>query len=193
MEMRRCTVAEILRLRHAVLRQGKPIETAHFEGDGEAGTLHYALFEDDQPRVCLSLLQRNIALSDIRGPFMGVDFEKAAATIFGDGLDVSELGELEFDLLKPCISADSKELRSWQLRGMATATAGQGKGFGSQLIRIALADAASLLYSSFFWCNARLKAVPFYEKNGWMVISDQFNVPGIGPHHRMITRFKELV
>ena len=32
------------------------------------------------------------------------------------------------------------------------------------------------------WCNARLPAVGFYRRGGFEVVSDEFDVPGIGPH-----------
>jgi hypothetical protein len=41
---RRATVAEIMPLRHRILRAGLPFETARFEGDEEATTRHYVAF-----------------------------------------------------------------------------------------------------------------------------------------------------
>ena len=35
------------------------------------------------------------------------------------------------------------------------------------------------------WCNARLHAVGFYERQGWKVEGDEFDVPDIGPHFVM--------
>jgi GNAT superfamily N-acetyltransferase len=75
---------------------------------------------------------------------------------------------------------------TWQLRGMATDKAHQGEGYGSQLIRFAEADVKKSTIGLRFWCNARLTAVPFYERNGWEIASDRFVVPIFGPHHKMI-------
>ena len=36
------------------------------------------------------------------------------------------------------------------------------------------------------WCNARVPAVPFYQKHGWQVVSEPFEVPTAGPHVKMI-------
>lgn len=74
---------------------------------------------------------------------------------------------------------------AWQLRGMAADKDVQGMGFGGQLIRFAVLDALKEGYSNVFWCNARLKAVPFYQRNGWEIISPMFEVPEFGPHHKM--------
>lgn len=70
---------------------------------------------------------------------------------------------------------------AWQLRGMAVDGGLQGRGVGALLlaaVRDAIAEPA--------WCNARLRAVPFYERHGWAVVSDTFEIAGVGPHQRMI-------
>jgi hypothetical protein len=36
---------------------------------------------------------------------------------------------------------------------------------------------------NYVWCNARKKAVPFYRNLGFEIISDEFEVPVIGPHY----------
>ena len=35
------------------------------------------------------------------------------------------------------------------------------------------------------WCNARTPALSLYERAGFVVASDEFEPPGIGPHYRM--------
>jgi GNAT superfamily N-acetyltransferase len=77
--------------------------------------------------------------------------------------------------------------KAWQLRGMATDTAAQGRGHGTALMRFAMEDAAREGWSDVFWCNARLAAVPFYERNGWRIASERFDIPLVGPHHKMVT------
>jgi predicted GNAT family N-acyltransferase len=36
------------------------------------------------------------------------------------------------------------------------------------------------------WCNARTPAVGFYERHGWTTVGEEFDVPPIGPHYRMV-------
>lgn len=164
--MKRCAVDQILPLRHAVLRAGKPLETAKFSHDEESATLHYGLFEDGRVKVCLTLMRSELTKKEA---LLGVD----------GGLMV---GKLEISDLE----ADSEEMvPAWQLRGMATGAASQGKGLGGTLIKFATEDAQKEEFSRIFWCNARVVAVPFYERNGWKVISGEFDVPGIGPHYKM--------
>lgn len=81
-----------------------------------------------------------------------------------------------------------KEEPAWQLRGMATDGPHQGKGFGGRLL--ACAEAAILKQSNVrrFWCNARVPAIPFYERHGWVVDSDVFDIPTAGPHRKMFKK-----
>ena len=81
-----------------------------------------------------------------------------------------------------------KEEPAWQLRGMCTDNLYQGRGFGGQLL--VCAEAAILKNSDtrLFWCNARVPAIPFYQKHGWQVDSDVFDIPTAGPHRKMVKR-----
>ena len=74
---------------------------------------------------------------------------------------------------------------AWQLRGMAVAPGLQGQGIGSQLLA-ALESAAAQSEVNQLWCNARTPAAKFYEKHGWRVVSEPFDIPTAGPHVKMI-------
>lgn len=76
----------------------------------------------------------------------------------------------------------------YQLRGMATAEACQGKGYGRILVKEAEAyfKARGI---DLIWCNARVSALDFYRKLGYQTIGEVFDVPQIGPHFVM---FKKL-
>lgn len=69
----------------------------------------------------------------------------------------------------------------YQLRGMATLSQYQAQGLSSALLKTAFpmirANNVHLL-----WCNARIGAIGFYEKVGFTKLSDQFDIPGVGPH-----------
>lgn len=75
---------------------------------------------------------------------------------------------------------------AWQLRGMATDGPHQRKGLGSRLIAHALEDVARNGQSRPTWCNARMAAIEFYRRLGWVVVSEPFEIPEIGPHVRML-------
>jgi GNAT superfamily N-acetyltransferase len=75
---------------------------------------------------------------------------------------------------------------AWQLRGMATSPEFRGVGTGRALVSFfeseILADAA---VPRQLWCNARVPAAGFYQKLGWQIESDVFDIPTAGPHVKM--------
>ncbi|MFM7107048.1 MAG: GNAT family N-acetyltransferase [Planctomycetaceae bacterium] len=75
---------------------------------------------------------------------------------------------------------------AWQLRGMAIDADMQGRGMGRLLLETALAEALHDEPGRIFWCNARTSAIGFYERAGWRVVSDEFEVPTAGPHVKML-------
>jgi GNAT superfamily N-acetyltransferase len=74
-----------------------------------------------------------------------------------------------------------------QLRGMAVDLSWQRRGIGDLLLtevhKVAGATGVQIL-----WANARVPASGFYRKNGWEIISAQFEIPTAGPHFKMIRR-----
>jgi len=76
---------------------------------------------------------------------------------------------------------------SWRIRGMATVARARGEGVGAAvlagLIEHARADGATRV-----WCNARTPARSFYERAGFRIVSEQFEIPGIGLHFVMELR-----
>ena len=75
---------------------------------------------------------------------------------------------------------------AFQLRGMAAAADWRGRGVGKRLLEVASETVAnSACRNHVWWCNARVPAIPFYEKSGWAVVSDEFDIAGAGPHRKM--------
>jgi GNAT superfamily N-acetyltransferase len=72
--------------------------------------------------------------------------------------------------------------KAYQLRGMATLENYRGKGFGNQLINFAIVYLRGQKVN-YVWCNARKKAIGFYQNVGFEIISNEFEVPVIGPHY----------
>ena len=88
------------------------------------------------------------------------------------------------DAAPALIETDVEAAHQWRLRGMATAESVRGTGVGRQLLQL-VTDHARRNGAQLIWCNARLAAVGFYERAGWVVVSDLFDLPHIGPHHIM--------
>jgi GNAT superfamily N-acetyltransferase len=113
-------------------------------------------------------LQQCVFPTDNLGFHLGAFFEDklvSVATFFPE--DYPELGA-----------------RGYRLRGMATQPEFSGKGYGSQLIQFAISELRNNGVC-YLWCNARTSALGFYKKLNFTIISDEFIVPGIGPHFNM--------
>lgn len=80
----------------------------------------------------------------------------------------------------------------YRLRGMATAPAFAGKGYGKELINFAK-DELIAGNASYIWCNARSSAVGFYKRLNFEIISDEFEVPGIGMHFNMLFNLNKIM
>jgi predicted GNAT family N-acyltransferase len=78
-----------------------------------------------------------------------------------------------------------EEEHQYQLRGMATLPEHQNKGLSRALLRTAFPIIQNN-HVNLLWCNARTSAQGFYEKVGFEVVSDVFDIPDVGPHVVMI-------
>jgi GNAT superfamily N-acetyltransferase len=134
--VRRATLDEILALRHAELRAGLPLETAHFDGDDEPSTVHVGAFEADVALGCASFMRRSY-----------------------------------------------EDRPAYQLRGMATRAERRSTGVGAAVLRFGVELVRR--ETPLLWCNARVPAVPFYERQGWAIASGVFDIPTAGPHRVM--------
>jgi GNAT superfamily N-acetyltransferase len=141
--VRRARFDEILALRHAELRPGLPVDTAVFEDDGKATTIHLGAFanEGEAPVGCASLVLR---------PWQGVP--------------------------------------AYQLRGMATRSDLVRRGIGRALLTFIEDLVRDQTPLQLLWCNARASAVEFYQRTGWVIASEEFDIPTVGPHHAMTRR-----
>ena len=73
----------------------------------------------------------------------------------------------------------------WQLRGMATDPTVRGAGAGRALITEGLARVAAH-GGDLVWCDARVPALGFYERMGFVVVTEEFDKPEGGPHRGML-------
>lgn len=83
------------------------------------------------------------------------------------------------------------EENQYQLRGMAVLDKYQGKGVG----KVILSYGENIIKNKntkIIWCNAREIAVPFYDKSGYKIIGNPFDIKGIGKHFVMYKTLDEL-
>jgi GNAT superfamily N-acetyltransferase len=73
---------------------------------------------------------------------------------------------------------------SWRLRGMATLPRVRGAGYGRALLDACFAHIRAR-GGSLLWCNARVVALGFYERLGFVAQGLEFEIHPIGPHYVM--------
>jgi GNAT superfamily N-acetyltransferase len=73
---------------------------------------------------------------------------------------------------------------AWRLRGMATEPELRRSGAGAAALA-ACEQHAREHGATLAWCNARVEAIGFYERLGWHVLGEEFEIPTVGPHFVM--------
>ena len=72
----------------------------------------------------------------------------------------------------------------YQIRGMAVLENFRKYGLGKKLVEYS-EDYLKQKNISLIWFNARESAVGFYQKSGYKIIGDLFNIPDVGIHYVM--------
>ena len=85
-------------------------------------------------------------------------------------------------------STKIKSENAYRLRGMATDSNSQRKGYARDLMNESFKELKKR-DCDMVWCNARLVAVDFYKSVGFKITGDLFDIEGIGPHYYM---YKEI-
>ena len=70
---------------------------------------------------------------------------------------------------------------------MAVDAAWQRRGIGREILR-AVESIAADRGIRILWANARKSALDFYTANGWTVASEEFDIPLVGPHFKIVRR-----
>lgn len=84
------------------------------------------------------------------------------------------------------VSHEHREDAGIQLRGMAVDPEYQGKGIGKAIVQKAFSLIAAMPETSHIWCNARKVAYEFYQSQGFEFVSEEFDIPTVGPHRIML-------
>lgn len=80
---------------------------------------------------------------------------------------------------------DIKDEFQYRLRGMATLPDHRAQGYSLELLNTAIPIIEKNNIKT-LWCNARKSAMGFYEKVGFKVLGNEFEIDGIGPHYLMV-------
>jgi len=77
--------------------------------------------------------------------------------------------------------APDGEPGEWRVRGMAVVPELRGRGAGGAILS-ALIEHARAAGALAVWANVRTPARSLYERRGMRVVSEEFELPQIGPH-----------
>jgi GNAT superfamily N-acetyltransferase len=169
-------------------RHARASQRAHARLQSRAMTAHDETRPDDTPLTLrLAALDEII---DLRHANLRQGLPRDTALFEGDELPTSRHVAAAIDgRVVGCATVHLNQWQgqpAWQLRGMAVAPDLRGRGVGQALLAFL---EASLRAGSppvrQLWCNARTPAVGFYERQGWRVVSEVFEIPTAGPHVRM--------
>ncbi len=155
LEIKTINAAQTFPVRHPELREGKPVESCSFEGDLLENTLHI-------------------------GAYLGLELVGVASfmkqpTYFPTENNPSMVQH---------INNSPSQLYEMQLRGMAVLKTHHKKGIGAAILRFGEQKLKDIGYSG-IWMNARIKVVGFYEKLGYSIHGDVFDIQGVGAHFKM--------
>jgi len=133
------------------------------------------------------LLVREVPIAQTRGLRQAIlrphDSEETVASHEPD--DAFALGAFQGEeLIAVGFIAAGGTPGSWRIRGMATVARARGEGAGGAVLA-GLIEHARAASATRVWCNARTPARSFYERAGFRIVSEQFEIPGIGPHFVM--------
>jgi len=90
-----------------------------------------------------------------------------------------------------CKSVLFNEKKQFQIRGMAVLENFQKKGFGEALMHHAEL-ALQKEKANLIWFNARKTALGFYEKLGYRIIGDPFEIENVGIHYLMYKKWNSI-
>ena len=152
----RCTTAQVLPLRLAVLRDGTPSQDANYSEDEFPGAVHLAIRE--------------------RSNGNSIDGNSMDGAIIATSTWIPR--PYPFDqAIPPALAV--------QLKGMAVAKTAQGSGLGAALLA-AGKDHATALGARCVWARARDSALYFYERHGFEAIGEQFTEEATGMGHHIV-------
>ncbi|MBC7398338.1 MAG: GNAT family N-acetyltransferase [Mucilaginibacter sp.] len=77
----------------------------------------------------------------------------------------------------------------YQMRGVATIEKYRGEGIGTKLLNFAIVYLLGQK-ANYIWCNARRKALRFYQNAGFEIVSPEFDLPPAGPHNALYLKIQ---
>ncbi|MDB4655692.1 GNAT family N-acetyltransferase [Flavobacteriales bacterium] len=79
-----------------------------------------------------------------------------------------------------------------QVRAMGTIEKFRGQGFAAMVLAECEKQSQIVWEAKTGWLQARVLAIPFYQKCGWVCFGPEYHVPNVGPHRSMWKKFEKL-
>jgi predicted GNAT family N-acyltransferase len=131
-------------------------------------------------------IRRRVLRAGLPRPDVAFEGDDADDTFHAGAFVDGRLVAVATVLRRPPPDAPAAE-PAWQVRGMATEPAARGRGLGGELLERCVEHVVRA-GGGVVWCNARTRAVPFYERHGFVRDGEAFDVADLGPHVRMRRR-----
>ncbi len=112
----------------------------------------------------------------------GIDVDEVEGTFHVGAFKDGEVVSVGTFLIQKNEKFDTK--KQYRLRAMASSPKVRGQNFGKKVIDFAKEELKNRNIE-ILWCDARKVALRFYEKMGFKIIGDYYDVPKIGPHKLM--------
>ena len=95
------------------------------------------------------------------------------------------LGAFHDNKLVGCatLQLDPRKNCKYRIRGMAVESDFRNRGIGTKIVKELQKYCKK--ENTGIWCNARIKAVNMYKKNGFVIVSEVFEIKPIGLHYDM--------
>ena len=129
-----------------------------------------------------------IVTHSVRHPVLRKGRPLESCIFEGDALaSTIHLGAFAGEELVGVLSAYEKthpafnETNAYQVRGVAVLKTHQQKGIGRQLM-VEIERLLGKKKTALLWLNARLSAIPFYQRLNYTVKGNEFDIPLVGPH-----------
>ena len=81
------------------------------------------------------------------------------------------------------LQVDPRDDCKYRIRGMAVEPDFRNQGIGTKIVKELQKFAKE--EETGIWCNARIKAITMYEKCGFNIVSEVFEIKPIGLHYDM--------
>jgi len=129
------------------------------------------------------VLRQMVLRPYLRVSQVGTDYDRAPGTFHVGVRDGSGEVVAIMSVLRDAVPETGED--AWRVRSMASHPDVRGSGLGGKVLEFGIEHALGIKQLP-VWCNARRAAYGFYERYGFRVVSDEFEIEGIGPHKVMV-------